>query len=95
MMAHETVEDRGNGVMERRYPFLHDAHVCREFRFTILWPVAQINSRSIRGGLMVLPLKCLVRGRRLFTVYLWGKPLAPSEGEGNSGRGQNSPIDKP
>jgi len=23
-----------------------------------------------------------------------GKPLAPSEGEGNSGRGQNSPVDK-
>jgi hypothetical protein len=44
---------------------------------------------------MVLPLKCLVRGRCLFMVYLWGKPLAPSEVEGNSGRGQNSPIDKP
>ena len=28
------------------------------------------------------------------TTYLWGKPLAPSEGEGNSGRGQNSPVDK-
>jgi hypothetical protein len=28
-------------------------------------------------------------------VYLWGKPLAPSEREGNSGRGQNSPVDKP
>jgi hypothetical protein len=29
------------------------------------------------------------------TVYLWGKPLAPSEVEGNSGRGQNFPVDKP
>jgi len=28
------------------------------------------------------------------TTYLWGKPLAPSECEGNSGRGQNSPVDK-
>ena len=28
------------------------------------------------------------------TTYLGGKPLAPSEGEGNSGRGQNSPTDK-
>jgi len=33
-------------------------------------------------------------GRCLFTVYLWGKPLAPSVCEGNSGRGQNSPVDK-
>ncbi|MBN2034318.1 MAG: hypothetical protein JW836_13680, partial [Deltaproteobacteria bacterium] len=32
---------------------------------------------------------------RLFPVYLWGKPLAPSQCEGNSGRGQNSPVDKP
>jgi hypothetical protein len=44
---------------------------------------------------MVLPLKCLVRGRCLFTVYIWGKPLAPSEVEGNSDRGHNFPIDKP
>jgi hypothetical protein len=29
------------------------------------------------------------------TAYLWGKPPAPSEVEGNSGRGQNSPVDKP
>jgi hypothetical protein len=29
------------------------------------------------------------------TAYLWGKPLAPSEAEGNSGRGENSPIGKP
>jgi hypothetical protein len=34
-------------------------------------------------------------GRCFFTVYLWGKPVAPSEVEGNSGRRQNSPVDKP
>jgi hypothetical protein len=39
-------------------------------------------------------LKCLAGGRCLFAIYLWGKPLAPSEVEGNSGRGQNSPVDK-
>jgi hypothetical protein len=57
---------------------------------------------------MVLPLKCLVpvlrsrataedgRGRCLFTVYLWGKPLAPSEVEGNSGSpASRRGIDKP
>jgi hypothetical protein len=40
-------------------------------------------------------LRCLAGGRCIFTAYLWGKPLAPGETEGNSGRGQNSPIDKP
>jgi len=44
---------------------------------------------------MALFLERLVGRRRLFMVYLWGKPLAPSEREGNSGRGQNSPVDKP
>ena len=28
------------------------------------------------------------------TTSLWGKPLAPSECEENSGRGQNSPVEK-
>jgi hypothetical protein len=45
--------------------------------------------------IMALFLERLVERRRLFTVYLWGKPLAPSECAGNSGRGQNSPVDKP
>jgi hypothetical protein len=44
---------------------------------------------------MALFLERLVGRRRLFTVYLWGKPLASNECEGNSGRGQNSPVGKP
>jgi hypothetical protein len=41
--------------------------------------------------LMALFLERLAGRRRLFMVYVWGKPLAPSEREGNSGRGAKLP----
>jgi hypothetical protein len=50
---------------------------------------------QVAGRIMILVLERLAGRRRLFTVYLWGKPLAPSGCEENSGRGQNSPVDKP
>jgi hypothetical protein len=53
-----------------------------------------VGAAEHRRGLAPFPER-LAGGRCLFTVYLWGKPLAPSAREGNSGRGQNSPVDKP
>jgi hypothetical protein len=51
----------------------------------------QKQLKSQEGCLMVPPLKCLVGGRCLFMTYQWGKPQAPSEVEGNSGRGRTPP----